>query len=182
MAESPITDPEVYEAIDQQLAPEEPEPRKRRKTRKNMEEIPLPLEKLSGREIVEILDFLHRRYLSWMTEAESSKYMTVWKSARDEAIKEILETQSQILEQQNQTISRLENTIKMLEYRLNQAQAGTSKSFLDDPRIRALLFTLLETFLGNNQQYKNLRGLLATVLLPEAFTTQRSEKEEDNKQ
>ena len=180
--ESPITNPELYEAIDSEIEGKAVEVvrKSRRRRKKDEDEMPLPLDKLSGREVIQILDFLHKRYLSWMTEAESAKYATVYKSAKEEALKESLEMYAEIQKQNQQLIEQLNKLIERLQQQqqvqpqqiAKETVQEMKKSLLDDPRVRSLLFVLLESFLGKNETYQKFRPFLARILIPEAFRQQ----------
>jgi len=185
--ESPIMNPELYEEIDKEVEGKAVEiertTRRRRRRRSEDDEMPLSLDKISGREVVEILRFLHRHYLSWMTEAESTKFSTVYRSAKEEALKETLDLYNELHKQVSVVVDKLEKIterLEKLEARTTTTQETAKKtveeikkSILDDPRVRSLLLVLLETTLGKNEQYKKFRPLIAKILLPEAF-----EKEE----
>jgi len=185
--ESPITNPDLYESIDKSIggAVEVIETSKRKRRRRSSdEELPLPLEKLSGREVIEILDFLHRRYLSWMTEAEASKFSVVYKTAKEDALKESLEIYNEITKQQQQIIENLNklasnlSAIQQLPKQVSKEVVQEAKrSILDDPRVRTLIFVGLESFLANNQTYKQLRPLIAQLLIPEAFQQQQGQQQ-----
>ena len=151
-----------------------------RRRRKREEEEPLELSRLSGEEVVRILDFLHRRYLSWMTEAESTKYAGVYKTAKDEALKEALETYAEIQKQNQELISRLEKLITVLAERVStqppQQPVEQVRSILDDPRVRGIVFIILETLLRDKPTYQEMRKLLIPLLFPES-TSASSEQQ-----
>jgi len=176
---SPVTNPELFESIDQEVQGKAVviEKKRRRRRRQSEEEIPLPLSKLSGKEVIEILDFLHKRYLSWMTEAEASKYSTVYRSAKEEALKETLDLYSELQKQVLETIKELKETVEALRtihhqqiQRIPQETAKeVKKGLLEDPRVRALIFVGLESFLGNNPKYQELRPIIRQILMPETI-------------
>lgn len=158
--------------------------KKKRGRRIDDEEAPLSLQKLSGEETVRILDFLHRRYLSWMTEAEGTKYAGLYRTAKEEALREALETYSEIQKQNQQLLERMEKLIQTLEAKLTTAPAQEiaqqtaeqiKRSILDDPRVRSLLFIGLESLFGNNPQYQKYRNFLLSLLFPEAMTPKEGE-------
>jgi len=186
--ESPITNPELYNEIDAEVEGKavqviERKPRRRRR-RRNDDEIPLSLDKISGKEVMEILDFLHRRYLSWLTEAEATKFSTVYRSAKEEALKESLEIYSEIQKQNQQMLEQLNRLAEKLgqiqgvappQQLAKETAEEIKKSLLDDPRVRSLIFVMLESFLGKNEQYQKFRPFIAQLLIPEAFQPPRQE-------
>jgi len=153
--------------------------RKKNKRRKELNPAPESLRELSGEDVLNIFDFLHRRYLSWMTEAESAKYSTLYKSARDEALKETLETYSELQKQNQELINKLEKLVNALEGRLQPTAIATEtaqqikKSLLDDPRIRTLIAIGLDAFLGSNDLYQKYRPLVICTLAPELCVEQQ---------
>jgi len=176
--ESPITNPDLYEEIDEAVTGGvvEVEKPKKKKRRSGKLSIPLPLDKLSGKEVIEILDFLHKRYLSWMTEAEASKYSVVYKSAKEDALKESLEIYNElskqiasITENLNKLAEKLATVNVTPQQIAKEVVQETKRSLLDDPRVRTLIFVGLESLLGKNPQYQKLRPLIASILMPEAF-------------
>lgn len=146
----------------------------KRKRRKEDPILPEELKKLSGDEVLRVLDFMHRRYLSWMTEAESVKYSSLYKSARDEALKETLETYAELQKQNQALMERMEKLIQALEGRLQPTQIAQEtaqqikKSILDDPRVRTLIAVGLDAFLKDNEVYQKYRPLVICTLLPES--------------
>lgn len=153
--------------------------KKKRGRRIDDEEAPLSLQKLSGEETVRILDFLHRRYLSWMTEAEGTKYAGLYRTAKEEALREALETYTEIQKQNQQLLERMEKLIQTLEGKLTtapqtqeiaqQTAEQIKKSLLDDPRVRSIIFIGLESLFGNNPQYQKYRNFILSLLFPEAI-------------
>ena len=185
--ESPITNPELYNEIDAEVEGKavqviERKPRRRRR-RRNDDEIPLSLDKISGKEVMEILDFLHRRYLSWLTEAEATKFSTVYRSAKEEALKESLEIYGELQKHVVNIVERLDKLAERLEkvttptppqQLAKETAEEIKKSLLDDPRVRSLIFVMLESFLGKNEQYQKFRPFIAQLLIPEAFQPPQS--------
>jgi hypothetical protein len=170
---SEIMTEEDIKAIDQVV--EQPKPRKRRKN----EDIELSdLENLKGSDVIKILDFLHRRYLSWMTEAESTKFSSLYKSAKDEALKETLEVYSEIQKQNQQLLERMEKLIQALEGKLTtpeqiaQATAQQTieqakKSILEDPRVRALGYIIFDYLSSKDPSLAKYKDIVRMILLPE---------------
>lgn len=143
------------------------------------------LSSMSGSEVIKVLDFLHRRYLSWMTEAESAKYSGLYKTAREEALKEVMETYSEIQKQNQALLEKLESLIKILSEKqitpesvAQQTAQEIRKSLLEDPRIRGLIFVILETLFSNNPNYQKLRGILTPILFPEMITVTSEEQKQ----
>lgn len=156
---------------------------KRRGRKRQNEELPQELGRLSGSEVIRILDFLHRRYLSWMVEAEGAKYTSVYKTAREEALKDVMETYAEIQKQNNQLLERMEKLIQALEGKLTaqptiiaqQTAEQLKRSIFDDPRVRSMIFIGLESLFGNNPNYQRLRDFIISVLFPEAVARQQGE-------
>ena len=186
--ESPITNPELYNEIDAEVEGKAVEiverKSRRRRRRRSDDEIPLSLDKISGKEVMEILDFLHRRYLSWLTEAEATKFSTVYRSAKEEALKESLEIYGELQKHVVNIVERLDKLAERLEkvttpiapqQMAKETAEEIKKSLLDDPRVRSLIFVMLESFLGKNEQYQKFRPFIAQLLIPEAFQQPRQE-------
>jgi len=186
--ESPITNPELYNEIDAEVEGKAVEiverKSRRRRRRRSDDEIPLSLDKISGKEVMEILDFLHRRYLSWLTEAEATKFSTVYRSAKEEALKESLELYGELQKQVRDIVEGLNKLAERLEkvttptppqQLAKETAEEIKKSLLDDPRVRSLIFVMLESFLGKNEQYQKFRPFIAQLLIPEAFQQPRQE-------
>jgi len=185
--ESPITNPELYNEIDAEVEGKAVEiverKSRRRRRRRSDDEIPLSLDKISGKEVMEILDFLHRRYLSWLTEAEATKFSTVYRSAKEEALKESLEIYGELQKHVVNIVERLDKLAERLEkvttpiapqQMAKETAEEIKKSLLDDPRVRSLIFVMLESFLGKNEQYQKFRPFIAQLLIPEAFQRPQS--------
>jgi hypothetical protein len=68
------------------------------------------LKKLDGSSLVKILNFLHKTYLSWITEAEAEKYYTVSTRAFDEALRRQEKTVTELAEQFSKTLGRQNST------------------------------------------------------------------------
>jgi len=161
------------------------ETRKRRRGRE-ITDIPRELEQMSGSDVVKILEFLHRKYLSWMTEAEGSKYATLYKSAKEEALKETLEAYAELQKTNQVLLERLERLVESLENRLVSQPAvqpqevaketvkELKKSLLDDPRVRALLYVVADYFMGKNPELAKYKPIVASILFPEAVETNPS--------
>jgi hypothetical protein len=173
-----MTEEEIKQ-IDQVV--EQPKPRKRRKA----EDIELAdLENMKGSDIIKILDFLHRRYLSWMTEAESAKFSSLYKSAKDEALKETLEVYSEIQKQNQELLERMERLIQALEGRLTatpeqiaqvtaqQTVEQAKKSILEDPRVRALGFIIFDYLSSKDPNLAKYKDIVKMILFPELLQSE----------
>jgi len=175
--ESELITEEEVEKISEEV---EVKPKKKRKT----VSIPQSLESLSGRDVLEMLEFLHRRYLSWMTEAEGAKYTTLYRQVREEALKEVIETYTEIQKQNQELINRLTQLTETLQKTFSptsqvvQAVAETAarqtveevrRSILDDPRVRALILIALDYISEREPRLKKYLPFAQAVLMPEAF-------------
>jgi hypothetical protein len=118
LSEQVIIDEEEIKKIDEETGIEV-QPKKKKK--KANEEL-LPLEKVSGKEVVEILNFLHRKYLEYMTQVEGAKYMGVYKSIKDEALKETLEVYAELQKQNQMLMEKLERLVNALEGKIIQQE------------------------------------------------------------
>jgi hypothetical protein len=171
-----ISKAELEEMEEMGLKPAAPPKPKKKKRKSEEDEEPAELHQLSGSEVIRILDFLHRRYLSWMTEAESAKYSQLYRTAREEALKETLETYAELQKQNQALLERMEKLINALEGKL-VAQAAPPqpppqqqlRSLLDDPRVRALLFVAFDYFASKNPELSKYRQLIQALLLPETL-------------
>lgn len=165
--------PEDVKTLEEEIKPAE----RRRGRKPKLEEEVVSLSKLSGEETVKILDFLHRRYLSWMTEAESTKYANIFETAREKALEDVLKTYSEIQKQNQEMISKLVEAIDSINKRLAElpqitAQQTTQqtitqvKSVLEDPRVRALLLLCFEALAPKLNINEDLKNLIRAILLP----------------
>lgn len=172
--ESPVTNPDLYQEIDDEI--EQVQKPKKRKSRKNNMALPRGLAKMSGADVIEVMDFLHKRYLSWLTEAEASKYAIVYKTAKEEALKETLDITNELLKQMENMINTMNNMIKQLQEmvtpqvpKIITKKIVKEKSLLDDPRLRTTLFAVMDAFLANRKEWQVARPVVARILMPEAF-------------
>jgi len=142
------------------------------------EEAPFALRQLSGKEVVDIFRFLHKQYLSWMREAEASKYTDIVRQIRAETMEEtkkvydyIINEYERRLEEYAQVIENLTKKIEEIAQKLAQQpqqavqQAPSPVSILEDKRARAVLFAVMDSLLKNNPEYQQYRGLVAKALL-----------------
>ena len=145
---------------------DESESKKKRKSKGLEAPVPESLSKLSGDEVLRILDFLHRKYLSWLTEAEGAKYSSIYKSAKEEALKEVLDLQAELQKQIQSQIEQLEKISASLQERISAPMPKIS--LLDDPRIRALIYLAFETIASKNPELQKYKPIAQAILLPEA--------------
>ncbi len=144
-----------------------------RKRKKNNDiEMPISLRELSGEDVIEVFRFLHRQYLSWMSEAEASKYTDIVRQIRSETVDEtkkiydyIISEYEKKLEEYSKTLEIMSKRLEELSTRIQQPGQPIQVSILEDRRVRALLFPLLDTLLKNNPDYEKYKPLLAQVLL-----------------
>jgi flagellar biosynthesis/type III secretory pathway protein FliH len=170
-------DESQIQSLESEVVPET----RRKKRGRETTDIPKELEEMSGSDVVKILEFLHRKYLSWMTEAEGSKYATLYKSAKEDALKETLEAYAELQKTNQALIERLERLVESLENRLvaqpavqpqevaKETAKELKKSLLDDPRVRALLYVVADYFMGKNPELAKYRAIVANILFPEAL-------------
>ncbi len=156
-----------------------------KKKKKKTDEDMLELDQMRGSDVVRLIDFLHRRYLSWMTEAESAKFSALYKSARDEALKETIEVYNEIQKQNQQLLERMEKLIQALEGKLTateqiarmtaqQTLEQAKKSILEDPRIRALGYIVFDYLSSKDPNLAKYKDIVRMILLPE--TAQANEQ------
>ncbi len=160
-------------------APAEEEGKKKKKKSASLEApIPESLKRLSGEEVLRILDFLHRKYLSWMTEAEGAKYSSVYKSAKEEALREVLELQAELQKQIQQQIETLQKITVALQEAITKQPQVVTKSLLEDPRFRVLAYVIYDYLASKNPELKKYRDLVLSILMPEATQARGAESGE----
>ncbi len=129
------------------------------------------LKKLDGSSLVKILNFLHKTYLSWITEAEAEKYYTVSTRAFDEALRRQEKTVSELAEQFSKTLQEritpvfevIDKRLEQLEKRIESVESKTRPSIIDD-RLIALGLMILDAYADKNPSLKELRPLLRSIL------------------
>ena len=179
--ESPVTNPEVFETIDESVEGKKP----KKRARKNTGSLPKGLAKMNGADVIEVMDFLHKRYLSWLTEAEASKYTIVYKTAKEEALKETLEITNELLKNMENMLSTMQQMLQKME-EMTKPKVPTvitkkeiqKMSILDDPRIRTTLFAILDGFMAGRKEWNMIRDLVAGILIPEAFEQMQEQGEQ----
>lgn len=161
-----VPEPEEYEEI--------PRRKKYRKyikleIDKDLEE---DLKKLDGSSLVKVLNFLHKTYLSWITEAEAEKYYTVSTRAFDEALRRQEKTIAELSEQFGKMLTEkitpvfdvLDKRLETLEKRIESVESKASKPITVDDRLIALGLMLLDSYAEKNQTLKELRPLIRSFL------------------
>jgi len=167
-------------------------PKKRKVKQLNL---PQSLESLSGREVIDILEFLHRKYLSWMTEAEGAKYGTLYRQVREDALKETLEVYTEIQKQNQELINKLTQLTDTLQKMVGgqvvvqqvaeEAAKATvqevKRSILDDPRVRALLYIVADYMSEKAPGLKKYLPFIQAILLPESVQQQETSEPTDQR-
>jgi len=159
-----------------------------RKKPKKLMLTPQSLEAVSGRDVIEILEFLHRKYLSWLTEAEGAKYSTLYRQAKDEALKEALEVYAEVQKQNQELLNKLTQLTEALSRQMQttapeqiaqeaakQTVEEVKKSLLDDPRIRALGYVFFDYIASKNPELRKYSKLVEAILLGDLIQQEQSE-------
>lgn len=180
---------QMVEEIEQHIEGEVVKVTPRRKPRRLEAEIPKELGALSGDNVVKIMEFLHKKYLSWLREAESTKYVDVVRSIREETVNEINKFYSEIFRSYEERFKKheemLEKLTKMIDDLYNrisivkegeQEKVVVKQSVLDDPRVRALLYIVSEAVSDKLPSIKSYLPLLRAILLPESLTERKEEE------
>ncbi|MEM4827772.1 MAG: hypothetical protein QXK07_07035 [Desulfurococcaceae archaeon] len=182
---------QMVEEIEQHIEGEVVKVTPRRKPRRLEAEIPKELGALSGDNVVKIMEFLHKKYLSWLREAESTKYVDVVRSIREETVNEINKFYSEIFRSYEERFKKheemLEKLTKMIDdlyNRISIVKEGerekvvVKQSVLDDPRVRALLYIVSEAVSDKLPAIKQYLPVLRALLLPESLAPEENEKKE----
>ncbi|MEM4483416.1 MAG: hypothetical protein QXS19_05825 [Candidatus Methanomethylicia archaeon] len=156
-----------------------------KKRRKIDEDQPLELEKMSGREAVKILDYLHRKYLSWLREAEASKYVDIVRSIRSETLKEVDEFYNNIVKTYEDRITALEDTImklnetvKNLTDLISSVKEGgkvevkhseTIDRILNDDRVKSLILIIYNILKKKIPELQEIEPIVLYSFLPEEY-------------
>ncbi|MEM4976072.1 MAG: hypothetical protein QXT64_01965 [Desulfurococcaceae archaeon] len=161
----------------------------KRKPRRLEAEIPKELGALSGDNVVKIMEFLHKKYLSWLREAESTKYVDVVRSIREETVNEINKFYSEIFRSYEERFKKHEEMLEKLTKMIDdlysrvsivregeQEKVVVKQSVLDDPRVRALLYIVSEAVSDKLPSIKSYLPLLRAILLPESLTERKEEE------
>jgi len=150
------------------------------------------LKKLDGSSLVKVLNFLHKTYLSWITEAEAEKYYTVSTRAFDEALKRQEKTITEISEQFSKTLSdkiapvldSLDKRLKELEERIESVEEkATEKKGEIDERLITLALVFADAFTDKVEALKQYKPLIQALLGKTVSKIIKEErKEEEQKQ
>ena len=135
---------------------------------KDIEEV---LKKVDGASALRLMNYLHRSYLSWITEAEAEKYYTVTRQAFSEALTQqqqvIREIMNNIAQQLQNTISPALSTVskvlETIEDRVKSLEKITSKQAIDE-RLILLGAVLIKAFKDKIQLPKELSDIVDYVI------------------
>jgi len=175
-----LVTPEEAERIASEVAVEKP-----KKRRSTPPAIPRGLSEITGAEAIEVIEFLHRKYLSWLTEAEGAKYSTLYRQAKDEALKEAISYYAEIQKLNKEIMDRLEQVTQTLQGLVSQLAPGKTveqvaeetakktveqvrRSIFDDPRVRALLYVVYDYLADRDPRLRRYQRVVEAILLPEA--------------
>ncbi|MEM4675236.1 MAG: hypothetical protein QXM12_02990 [Nitrososphaerota archaeon] len=163
----------------------------RRKPRRIEAEIPKELGALSGDNVVKIMEFLHKKYLSWLREAESTKYVDVVRSIREETVNEINKFYSEVFKSYEERFRKHEEMLEKLTKMIDdlysrvsiikegeQEKVVVKQSVLDDPRVRALLYIVSEAVSDKLPAIKQYLPFLRAILFPESIPREEEKKKE----
>lgn len=156
--------------------PEEPpveEERRERRGRRRKYEVkvdPEPLKKLTGDEVVQLFDYLHMRYLSWINEAEASKYFNVTQRAFEEALRRQETVLSQLSEQfgkvlgekVGEALEAIERRIQQIEQRMEKLE---TKPVTVDERLLALGLAVADALIPKDHPARGILALVARGLM-----------------
>jgi Mg2+ and Co2+ transporter CorA len=144
------------------------------------------LKKLDGSSLVKILNFLHKTYLSWITEAEAEKYYTVSTRAFDEALRRQEKTVTELAEQFGRTLSdkiapvleTLDRRLEQLEKRIERVEAKAPSPI--DERLIALGLVFIDALSDKFPTLKQYRPIIQSLIVSTAqkYLQSTQEKEE----
>ena len=182
---------QMVEEIEQHIEGEVVKVTPRRRGKRLEAEIPKELGALSGDNVVKIMEFLHKKYLSWLREAESTKYVDVVRSIREETVNEINKFYSEIFRSYEERFKKHEEMLEKLTKMIDdlysrvsivregeQEKVVVKQSVLDDPRVRALLYIVSEAVSDKLPAIKQYLPVLRALLLPESLAPEENEKKE----
>lgn len=169
----------LKEYIEHEVEEEEvSKPRRGRPPKKFKIEIPRDLEEklknIDGLTTLRLMQFLHESYLSWINEAEATKYYNVSRQAWTEA----LQMQQQTIQQLVQTFTQqLENTLaptldivnrtlETIESRVKHLESSVSKPV--DDRLVLLGTILVKVFKDKLGLSKEISDLLDAIIVSTA--------------
>ncbi|MEM4619777.1 MAG: hypothetical protein QW607_06135 [Desulfurococcaceae archaeon] len=156
-----------------------------KKRRRTDEDQPIELERMSGREAVKILDYLHRKYLSWLREAEASKYVDIVRSIRSETLKEVDEFYNNIVKTYEDRITALENTIMKLNEtvknltdlistvresgKIEVKHGETIDRILNDDRVKSLILIVYNILKKKIPELREIEPIVLYTFLPDEY-------------
>jgi hypothetical protein len=176
--------PKPEEALEEEETGEEeeiiPRPRRRgRLPRKAGAEIPKEVEeafkKIDGATALKLMQFLHSSYLSWINEAEATKYYNVSREAWNEAmqmqqqmIKQLVDAfANQLQSTLSPTLETVNKALATIEERVRAIERTTSKPMIDE-RMIALGAILLKGFKDKLGLPEELSSLLDAIIYSSA--------------
>jgi Mg2+ and Co2+ transporter CorA len=147
------------------------------------------LKKLDGSSLVKILNFLHKTYLSWITEAEAEKYYTVSTRAFDEALRRQEKTVTELAEQFSRTLGdkiapvleTLDRRLEQLEKRIERVEAKAPATV--DERLIALGLVFIDALSDKFPTLKQYRPIIQSLIVSTAQkyleSTQESKEQKE---
>jgi hypothetical protein len=187
------------EALEEEETEEEeeviPRPRHRRSKRgaeisKELEEV---LKKIDGASLMKLMQFLHSSYLSWINEAEATKYYNVSRQAFNEAmqmqeqmIKQLVDAfANQLQSTLTPTLETVNRALSAIEERVKAIERVTSKPAIDD-RLILLGTVLLKGFKDKLGLPSEIGDILDAIIYSTAKSylskTAVEEKKEEKKE
>jgi hypothetical protein len=176
--------PKPEEAPEEEETGEEeeyiPRPRRGRPPRRRAgAEIPKEVEeafkKIDGATALKLMQFLHSSYLSWINEAEATKYYNVSREAWNEAmqmqqqmIKQLVDAfANQLQSTLSPTLETVNKALATIEERVRAIEKTTSKPMIDE-RMIALGAILLKGFKDKLGLPSELSDLLDAIIYSSA--------------
>jgi len=157
-----------------------PRPRRRGRPPKRTEaEIPKEVEealkKIDGATAVKLMQFLHTSYLSWINEAEATKYYNVSREAWSEAmqmqqqmIKQLVDAfANQLQSTLTPTLETVNKALATIEERVRAIERTTSKPMIDE-RMIALGAILVKAFKDKLNLPEEVSSLLDAIIYSSA--------------
>jgi hypothetical protein len=189
-----IPKPGVEEFEEEEAEEEEIVPRPRRRARKTRREIPKDVEevlkKVDGTTALKLMQFLHDSYLSWINEAEATKYYSVSRQAFNEAmqmqqqmIKQLVDAfANQLQSTLTPTLETVNRALSAIEERVRAIERATSKPAVDD-RLILLGAVLMKSFKDKLKLPQEIDDVLTAMIYSTARqylmkTTAEEKKEE----
>lgn len=170
---------EELERLKEYIEGEEEEfskPRRGRPPKKYKLEIPKDVEetlkKIDGATTLKLMQFLHTSYLSWINEAEATKYYNVSRQAWTEAmqmqektIRELVQAFTQQIENTlAPSLDSVNRALETIESRVKQLEASASKPMIDD-RLILLGAALVKAFKDKLGLSKEVSDLLDAIIV-----------------